>query len=172
MLLLEHTFLHEAPFDSYRNQMTVVYGGRRLKAVLSLFFADTFPFPFTDTDESVALTKGSPSTLLSLCTEYYGADGVARIDQEIIQTIEKKAERMASSGLRVLALAYRPLDSQETLSIRRGEDAEEEQVFLRSCWFVRSSKVNLRFRKKKTNLTTYFFFSLSQTRSEGSHSSL
>ncbi|UCH54476.1 MAG: calcium-translocating P-type ATPase, PMCA-type [Pseudomonadota bacterium] len=73
----------ELPFDSERARMTTLH---KVGA------------------EALAFTKGAPERMLLLCQNVLTPDGVAAIDRD---ELERAAERMASDGLRVLAIAQR-----------------------------------------------------------------
>ncbi len=83
----------ELPFSSERRRMTTIHrwdrgkadGGRRL----------------------VAICKGAPDTVLELCSHYQGPTGPVPLTPEHRVRVMTVNERMAASGLRVLAVAYR-----------------------------------------------------------------
>ncbi|MCL5046452.1 MAG: cation-translocating P-type ATPase, partial [Actinobacteria bacterium] len=80
----------ELPFESERRRMTVIY--RRPKGSL------------------IAYVKGAPDTILDLCTHVY-RDGRAKpLDERQRKEILRVNEEMANQALRVLAVAYRPMD--------------------------------------------------------------
>jgi Ca2+-transporting ATPase len=93
----------EVPFSSERARMTTVHRG--------------------DKDEIVAYTKGAPERVVASCIDRLGLDGTGPLDKTAIL---RDAERMAASGLRVLAVAMRHLASIP----QRLEDVESEQTFL------------------------------------------
>jgi len=94
----------EIPFDADRKRMTTIHalkeapkaGGDAISSTGSSY---------------VAVVKGAPDLVLNCCTR------IETIDGPIPMTEEKRAEilaanaRMASEALRVLAMAYRPLDA-------------------------------------------------------------
>ncbi len=92
--------VQEIPFDSERKRMTTIH--QRQKADGNL--------PF-DCPSTVAFVKGAPDIILDLCREIL-IDG-----KPIPMTEEKKKEAlginqdMARQALRVLGVAYRPLDA-------------------------------------------------------------
>jgi Ca2+-transporting ATPase len=75
--------LKELPFDSERKRMTTFHG---------------------TADDLIAYTKGSPESVIPLCTGTLMADGEQGIDTAALL---QQAESMAADGLRVLAIAYR-----------------------------------------------------------------
>ncbi|MBK5189660.1 MAG: HAD-IC family P-type ATPase, partial [Gemmatimonadaceae bacterium] len=76
----------EIPFSSERARMTTVHRGAR---------------------EVIAYTKGVPERVLAICIDRLGAHGSEHLDQAAVL---RDAERMAASGLRVLAVAMRRLE--------------------------------------------------------------
>jgi Ca2+-transporting ATPase len=79
----EHPRLAELPFDSERSRMTTLHRGH---------------------GEVLAYTKGAPETVLPLCTFALGAQGAVALNR---RQLDAAVERMASAGLRVLAVAVR-----------------------------------------------------------------
>lgn len=75
----------ELPFDSERKRMTTVH---------------------RHTDTFMAFTKGAPESVIPLCTRALGSHGEEPLQRE---TALATAERMATQGLRVLAIARRHL---------------------------------------------------------------
>ncbi len=78
-----HPRLAELPFDSERSRMTTLH---------------------RDRDEVVAYTKGAPETVLPCCDWALGSGGPVPLDR---RRLEQEVERMAATGLRVLAVAVR-----------------------------------------------------------------
>ena len=71
----------------------------------------------------VAFTKGAPERVIPGCIDRLGARGLHPIDRNAVL---RDAEKMAASGLRVLAIAMRRLDTHP----RSIDDAESHQTFL------------------------------------------
>lgn len=82
----------EVPFDSAYKFMTTFH---RL--------------PLRDGEQIVALMKGGPDVVLARCTTAQWAGGAIVPLQEVRPDIDAANERLGSSGLRVLALAARPM---------------------------------------------------------------
>jgi calcium-translocating P-type ATPase len=61
----------------------------------------------TNGDDVLVFAKGAPERVLEMCVDIAGEDGVAPLDPG---EIALQVERMASSGMRVLAMAYGPGD--------------------------------------------------------------
>ena len=108
--------IKEIPFDSDRKRMTTVHSLEK-----SL-----------DGSHHISITKGAPKEVMELCSDY--SDGQGAIKS--MTTTERQAilaanDQFARDGLRVLAVAYRPLESEHI-----GEDKwnmqtlEDNMVFL------------------------------------------
>jgi len=83
------TRLAEIPFESERRRMSVIYRDASNNHILYI--------------------KGAPDTILELCQYYHTAAGPTSLTNDLISTISSVSEQMASSALRVLAVAYRRL---------------------------------------------------------------
>jgi len=94
--------LHELPFDAERSRMTVVC---------------------QTTNGVVAYAKGAPETILALTAAVLWAGEQREIDNHAREDILQVATSMAGRGMRVLALAQRPLQSEN-------DEAIEEQFVL------------------------------------------
>ena len=103
-----YPFLGEVPFDSERKMMTIV---RRTS------------------DGPVAYVKGAPDVLLRHCTHRLAADGTGEALTESIRaaTLEANAS-FAHQALRVLGMAYRPLDREP--DAYRADELENRLIFL------------------------------------------
>ncbi len=94
----------ELPFDSDRKRMTTIHA---LEIV-----ADEDASPFHTGDHGyVAIVKGAPDIVLDHCTHAQGPDGPVPLTEELRERILKSNAAMASQALRILGMAYRPLDS-------------------------------------------------------------
>lgn len=82
--------VYELPFDSDRKRMTVV--GR------------------DETGQLTAYTKGAPDVILKLCSYYMEQGEIRPLTPEMRLRISAENRAMAEQALRVLALAYRPVD--------------------------------------------------------------
>jgi sodium/potassium-transporting ATPase subunit alpha len=82
----------EVPFDAERKRMSTLH----------------------DTGHGLMLyTKGAPETVLPLCTSVETASGPAAAAGEALQPVTEAHARMASMGLRVLALAWRQVGAED-----------------------------------------------------------
>ena len=92
----------EFPFNSERKRMSVI--------VSVPSSCDLPGLPSTCRDAPFLLmTKGSPELVLSCCRYIQREAGYQALDSPLRQDILKANDAMASGGLRVLGLAYRPL---------------------------------------------------------------
>jgi len=100
--------IQEIPFDSKRKLMTTFH---------------------KNTDGSIhAYTKGAPDILVSLCTRILKADGtIADITPADIKEILDNNMALAGKALRVLALAFKPVDTVSKAPTP--EETERELVF-------------------------------------------
>ena len=108
--------IKEIPFDSDRKRMTTVH---KLESGL-------------DGSYHISITKGAPKEVMDLCSDYYDNQGMIKsLTATERQAILAANDKFARDGLRVLAVAYRPLDSEHI-----GEDRwdmqtlEDNMVFL------------------------------------------
>ncbi len=81
----------ENPFDAERRYMSAVYRRR-------------------STGEHFSFLKGAPEVVLELCSSYFKPIGAVPLDEPARRWFYSVNSRMAGSALRVLAVAYRPLD--------------------------------------------------------------
>ncbi|MEK6726862.1 MAG: HAD-IC family P-type ATPase [Deltaproteobacteria bacterium] len=96
----------QLPFDSIRKMMT------------SVNLVDGKP---------VAYTKGAPKETLSLCNRILIDGKAAPISESMRETILAENDSQAREGLRILAVAYRPLDFSEGFTV---ENTEKDLLFL------------------------------------------
>ncbi len=117
--------LTEIAFDSQRKRMTTMHRaeGRLLPDLV----------PGLEQDRAVALVKGAPEVILERCTRYHHHGQMEDMPDAIRQRIEDSREEMASRALRILAVAYRPMEGDpEELEGREleAEEVERELVFV------------------------------------------
>ncbi|MGC9399811.1 MAG: cation-translocating P-type ATPase [Anaerolineae bacterium] len=108
----------EIPFDSERKRMTTIHKWDASQD-------DTFP---VDGHAYLALVKGAPDIVLEQCTHVQTANGVEPLTDEKREEILQTNAAMASEALRVLAVAYRPLD--EVPEEPKPEEVEHDLVFI------------------------------------------
>lgn len=80
------------PFDARRRRMTTVYSSRR-------------------GEHMVLHTKGAPEVVLDRCTRALGPDGPRDLSEPSRSRLKEESERMATRGIRTLALARRELET-------------------------------------------------------------
>jgi Ca2+-transporting ATPase len=90
----------ELPFDAARQCMTTLHR------------------PRAGDDRLVAYVKGSPEKILASCTTLYRPDGPAPLDRD---SVLATAQRLATEGLRVLALARRAFPSPPPIESKHVE---------------------------------------------------
>lgn len=96
--------LAELPFDSDRKLMSTVH----------------------EIDgQKVLLTKGAPDIIFSLSTHYLENTDVRSMDDAAIERLKAKNEEFSNKALRVLAFAYKPIDTDQVTL-----DDEKEFTFL------------------------------------------
>lgn len=82
--------LNDIPFDSSRKMMTTIHRiGNKYRII----------------------TKGAPDVLLKRCNKYFSNNQISSLGMSVIKTIENQNESMARKALRVIAVAYKDVDS-------------------------------------------------------------
>lgn len=109
----------ELPFDSRRKRMTTVHQLRE----------------HFEGSSRIAFVKGAPKEVMELCSRCYFGSSSRPMQPEDRERIMQANDKYARDGLRVLAVAYRPLrKDDETLpaSIREytAENVEQDLTFL------------------------------------------
>ena len=108
--------IKEIPFDSDRKRMTTVH---KLESGL-------------DGSYHISITKGAPKEVMELCSDYYDNQGMIKsLTATERQAILAANDKFARDGLRVLAVAYRPLDSEHI-----GEDKWDMQTLENNMVFL------------------------------------
>ena len=110
--------IRELPFDSRRKRMTTIH---------------QLNHPFQNT-KRIAFTKGAPKEVMELC-KYIQKDGkVTEITEAERKSIMEGNDEYARNGLRVLAVAYRPITKEtglpKELSAYTPELVEKELTFV------------------------------------------
>ncbi len=108
--------IQEIPFDSDRKRMTTIHRPDGAQA------------PGFDYPPVMAFVKGAPDVILDLCGHRLGAGRPVGLTEEMRRDILEQNHDMASNALRVLAVAYRPL--QEVPASLTPEDVERDLVFV------------------------------------------
>ena len=117
---LEERFprVSEIPFDSARKRMTTIHK----------WDTDRDGTFVLDGREHLALVKGAPDIVLEQCSHVQTFDGVEPLTAEKRDEILQANVDMASQALRVLAVAYRPLD--EVPEEPKPEEVERDLIFI------------------------------------------
>ncbi len=117
-LLQDNPRLRELPFDSNRKRMTTVNSLQR---------------PI-DGNKRIAFVKGAPKETSELCTTIRENGKIRPLTDDDRQKIMAANDQYARNGLRVLAVAYRPLDHDDSIpkSMTKytPEIIEKDMVFL------------------------------------------
>ena len=90
----------ELPFSSERKAMTTIH---QPKGRFAAALFEHAPF--------VAFTKGAPDRLVEWATQENMPDGPVPLTEERRQVWLRKIDEMAAQGMRVLGIAYRPLET-------------------------------------------------------------
>jgi Ca2+-transporting ATPase len=97
--------VHEIPFDSETKRMTAICH---------------------DPDGNYyAYVKGAVDSVIHQCSRILTDNAVISLSDSIIEKIMDENEKMASKALRVLAVAYKPIDSSEA---ECGQDGAEDEM--------------------------------------------
>ena len=110
--------VQEIPFDSDRKRMTTIHrndGATESQA--------GFAYP-----KLAAVVKGAPDVVLELCTHMLDGGKAVELTHAMRGTILDQNRDMASDALRVLGVAYRPLD--EIPAAVKPETVEKDLVFV------------------------------------------
>ncbi len=114
----------EIPFDSDRKRMTTVHECDHLNECDESIAAALQPLIELD-GQCIALTKGAVDSLVDVCP-YVWEDGQPKsMNDTWKQRIASGLEQMAAGGMRVLGVAFRPLDQAPGDG---GEDQAEQQL--------------------------------------------
>ena len=76
-------------------------------------------------NEILVLTKGAPEVVVKKCDRILLKDGVKKLTEEMKKKILEKNSEFASQGIRVLALAYKPIKENF-----KKEEIEENLIFV------------------------------------------
>lgn len=112
--------IQEIPFDSDRKRMTTIHSvdGAHAQAAVSGLGAPPL----------IAFVKGAPDVILDLCSQTLESGRALGLTQGMREAILEQNRDMAGNALRVLAVAYRPL--QEVPASVTPETVEKDLVFV------------------------------------------
>lgn len=108
----------EVPFSSERKRMTTIHRVQRGE----LTVLDQYE------NHHVAFTKGAPDGLLSLATHVFNDGEIVPMSDDFISRIDCSNNQLASQGLRVLGVAFKPLN--EGANLDKPEALEGNLVFV------------------------------------------
>ena len=114
------TRVAEVPFDSDRKRMTTIHRVPDAPAAGIM--------PPLNGAGCVAFSKGAPELLLDLCTSIYCEGRVEPLTPEEAAQIKRANTELAGQALRMLALAYRPVDDVPRRPTP--EEIERDLVFI------------------------------------------
>ncbi|MGP1677297.1 MAG: HAD-IC family P-type ATPase [Burkholderiales bacterium] len=116
--------VQEIPFDSDRKRMTTIHSvaGAHAQAGLQTLVSGLGSAPF------IAFVKGAPDVILDLCSRTLESGRAVGLTGERRLAILEQNRDMAGNALRVLAVAYRPL--QEIPASVTPETVEKDLVFV------------------------------------------
>lgn len=108
----------EVPFSSERKRMTTIHDVQAGQVAV----LDSHQHDF------VAFTKGAPDGLIDICNSVYVHGQVEPLNDEWLRRIEITNNKLATQGLRVLGVAYKPLNRRE--AVDNPEDIENDMIFV------------------------------------------
>jgi len=101
----------EIPFDSERKHMTTVHQVNDKQALTSITGNGSGTGLLLDHSPAIALVKGAPDVVLGICDRFIEDGVVQPLTEERRQQVLALNGAMASQALRVLSMAYRPLQT-------------------------------------------------------------
>ena len=101
----------EVPFDSDRKYMTTIHNVRGNSMMGDSAY--------------MACVKGALDSILGMCSHIYKDGGIVRMEASDVDAIQRTHQEMTTYALRVLALAYKPLDDIDEIT----EQHERDLVF-------------------------------------------
>ncbi|MEZ5367023.1 MAG: cation-translocating P-type ATPase [Bryobacterales bacterium] len=104
----------EAPFDSERKRMATAHHTDGLTEL---------PSPST----YAVFAKGALDAILEVCTATQSINGAKALDEKDRKRIETEHDKLAEGGMRVLALAWRPLEAQPQSG---AEELEHDLIYV------------------------------------------
>ena len=128
----------EVPFSSERKRMTTIHG---VASDLSLLPLDARLALNGGRPAFVAFTKGSVEILLPLCSKAWVKGKVETLDEGWSRRFLEANNTLASSGMRILGVAFRCLDSLPTE--RDGQSIERELTFLGMIGMIDPPRVDV-----------------------------
>jgi len=112
--------IQEIPFDSDRKRMATIHshdGGEARASVSGFSYPPVFAF-----------VKGAPDVILDLCGDRLESGQAVGLTEDTRKAILEQNRDMAGNALRVLAVAYRPLE--EVPAVVSPETVEKDLIFI------------------------------------------
>ncbi len=122
-LIKNFSRIDEIPFDSVRKMMTTINQSD------NKFFA---------------FSKGAPERVLSVCKKFYKKSGIDDLNLRDKKDILEAVINMANRALRVLAIAYKPLENYHSK-----ENIEEDMIFIGLVGIVDPPRIEVKDAVKK-----------------------
>ncbi|HBL14366.1 MAG TPA: ATPase, partial [Cyanobacteria bacterium UBA11162] len=133
---LENTFerIAEVPFDAERKRMTTIHQLpiTKGKSLDKLDWVEQERLLFSNSPY-IAFTKGAVDTLLNVCSKVWIKGKVAPLSNFWYKLICHTNDQLAGDGIRVLGVAFRPLEQQFIADLpthKREHILEQELVFV------------------------------------------
>ncbi|MFS1518316.1 calcium-translocating P-type ATPase, SERCA-type [Bacillus sp. SCS-151] len=104
----EFKIIKEFPFDSSRKMMSIIASDKQGKQYV--------------------ITKGAPDVLLKQCDSILWNDKKQLLNNNYRNEVEKSIARLANQALRTIAIAYKPIPSNNKISMET--EAEKDLVFI------------------------------------------
>src|SRR5581483_2567379 len=101
----------EVPFDSARKRMTTVHDCQAARDSAPALLAEVFASPLLARCRYIAFTKGAVDGLLDLTRSIWTGAQAEPLDAAWRGRIASATEEMARRGMRVLGVAFRPLEA-------------------------------------------------------------
>ena len=126
---LDHAMprVSEVPFDSVRKRMTTIHALPRDRELERRLHAVRGRAPYPESSPYVGWTKGAFDSVLGVCTRVRTDDETLPLDDAWRERLQATHDRLAESGVRVLAVAFCPLESPTFESV---DELESDLTFL------------------------------------------
>lgn len=122
-LIKNFSRIDEIPFDSVRKMMTTINQSN---------------------NRIIAFTKGAPERVLNICKKFYKKSGIDDLNLKDKKDILEAVINMANRALRVLSIAYKPLENYYNK-----EDIEKDMIFIGLVGIVDPPRIEVKDAVKK-----------------------
>ncbi|MDX1636202.1 MAG: cation-translocating P-type ATPase, partial [Marinobacter sp.] len=116
--------VEELPFESERKRMTTVHRMSSAPLPPALALLERCETPYA------AFTKGAVDGLLAISTTVWTEEGPVPLDKEWQERIRQANDQMAAKGMRVLGLAFRPVEKPPGNGSRAEATLEQGLTFI------------------------------------------